>query len=325
LTYEEVDSMFHWYEQESGQTVEQDVIDRLFHVLQGQPGLTGWFGELLTETYNKYNPTIAMKDFEYMYRKAVNVLPNANILNIVSKAKQESHRELILDLFQTDKKMPFKYDQPSITYLYLNGVIDEDGHEHVKFPCQFIQERLFGYFSGMLYESIDRLYDPFMDLSPYITETTLNIKGILQLYEQYVHKNDDWLFRDAPRRKTDFRIMEATYHFNLFMYLSKFIRQWHGQVIPEFPTGNGKVDLIIQHGGKIHAIEVKSFSDAYELKKGIGQAAEYGKQLGLTKIVLATFVENIPSDFRQKHEVIETDEETGVTVEVVFVNVIQPR
>ena len=325
LTYEEVDSMFHWYEQESGQTVEQDVIDRLFHVLQGQPGLTGWFGELLTETYNKYNPTIAMKDFEYMYRKAVNVLPNANILNIVSNAKQESHRELILDLFQTDKKMPFKYDQPSITYLYLNGVIDEDGHEHVKFPCQFIQERLFGYFSGMLYESIDRLYDPFMDLSPYITETTLNIKGILQLYEQYVHKNDDWLFRDAPRRKTDFRIMEATYHFNLFMYLSKFIRQWHGQVIPEFPTGNGKVDLSIRYNDNLYAIEVKSFTNPKVLKEAITQAAEYGKQLGLSKIVLAQFVENIPADFRQKHEVIETNEKTGVTVEVVFVNVIQPR
>ncbi|OQY45619.1 MAG: hypothetical protein B6242_09905 [Anaerolineaceae bacterium 4572_78] len=87
LTYEEVDSMFHWYEQESGQTVEQGVIDRLFHVLQGQPGLTGWFGELLTETYNKHNPTIAMKDFDLVYKTAVQALPNANILNIVSKAK----------------------------------------------------------------------------------------------------------------------------------------------------------------------------------------------------------------------------------------------
>ncbi len=329
LTYEEVDSMFHWYEQESGQTVEQDVIDRLFHVLQGQPGLTGWFGELLTETYNKHHPTIAMNDFDLVYKTAVQALPNANILNIVSKAKQDPYRETVLSLFETDEKVPFKYDKPNIAYLYLNGVIDEEvdkeNERHVKFPCQFVQERLFNYFSSMLYQSMNRLYDPFMDLVPYITETTLNIKGILQLYEQYVHKNDDWLFREAPRRKTDFRIMEATYHFNLFMYLSKFIRKRGGQVIPEFPTGNGKVDLIIQHGGKIHAIEVKSFSDAYELKKGIGQAAEYGKQLGLTKIVLATFVENIPSDFRQKHEVIETDEETGVTVEVVFVNVIQPR
>ncbi|OQY48095.1 MAG: hypothetical protein B6242_03375 [Anaerolineaceae bacterium 4572_78] len=75
LTYEEVDSMFHWYEQESGQTVEQDVIDRLFYVLQGQPGLTCWFGELLTETYNKHHPTIAMNDFDLVYKTAVQALP----------------------------------------------------------------------------------------------------------------------------------------------------------------------------------------------------------------------------------------------------------
>lgn len=49
LTFEEVDSMFHWYERESGQQVEQAVIDRVFYETQGQPGLVGWLGEQLTE------------------------------------------------------------------------------------------------------------------------------------------------------------------------------------------------------------------------------------------------------------------------------------
>jgi len=44
--------MFTWYEAESGQKVERGVIERLFQELQGQPGLTCWFGELLTERYN---------------------------------------------------------------------------------------------------------------------------------------------------------------------------------------------------------------------------------------------------------------------------------
>ncbi|OQY45608.1 MAG: hypothetical protein B6242_09835 [Anaerolineaceae bacterium 4572_78] len=329
LTYEEVNSMFHWYERESEQIVEQEVIDRLFHVLQGQPGLTGWFGELLTETYNKHNPTITMKDFDLVYKTALQALPNANVMNIVSKAKQEPHRETVLKLFDTDEPLHFEYENLSTQFLYLNGVIDEElGEENkrfMKFPSQFVQERLFAYFSHMLYQDINRLYDPFMDLSPYISDTTLNIKGVLQLYEQYVHKNKGWLFRDAPRRKTDFRIMEATYHFNLFMYLSKFLRRHGGQVTPEFPTGNGEVDLIVRYGGRVYAIEVKNFSGAYELKKGIKQAAKYGKKLCLTEIILAMFVENIPDDFRQKHEVIEIDTKTSVTVEVVFVDVIQPN
>ncbi len=52
LTYDEVKGIFQWYEKESGQTIDPDVIDCLFYETNGQPGLTCWFGELLTETYN---------------------------------------------------------------------------------------------------------------------------------------------------------------------------------------------------------------------------------------------------------------------------------
>jgi hypothetical protein len=44
--------MFKWYEKESGQAVEKEVIDTLYDEMRGQPGLTCWFGELLAETYN---------------------------------------------------------------------------------------------------------------------------------------------------------------------------------------------------------------------------------------------------------------------------------
>jgi hypothetical protein len=51
LTIEEAKELFRWYEQESGQRVESGVIDQLYAEVLGQPGLTSWFGELLTETY----------------------------------------------------------------------------------------------------------------------------------------------------------------------------------------------------------------------------------------------------------------------------------
>ena len=53
LTYPEVNELFHWYTAEQGQPIEQAVIDRLAVETNGQPGLVGWFGELLTETYNQ--------------------------------------------------------------------------------------------------------------------------------------------------------------------------------------------------------------------------------------------------------------------------------
>ena len=39
--------------------------------------------------------------FEGVYAAALNLLPNNNILNLISKAKQEPYKSLVLELFQT--------------------------------------------------------------------------------------------------------------------------------------------------------------------------------------------------------------------------------
>ncbi|MCP4148459.1 MAG: AAA family ATPase, partial [bacterium] len=89
LTYEEVRSMFKQYEKESGQKVEKEVVDMLYDETRGQPGLTSWFGELLTGGFEfhevDHNAPITAKDFKNVYAAATNVLPNNNILNIISK------------------------------------------------------------------------------------------------------------------------------------------------------------------------------------------------------------------------------------------------
>jgi hypothetical protein len=45
--------MFHDYQWESGQKIEPEVVQNLYQATNGQPGLIGWFGELLTEKYNE--------------------------------------------------------------------------------------------------------------------------------------------------------------------------------------------------------------------------------------------------------------------------------
>ncbi|MCP4346159.1 MAG: hypothetical protein GY795_11625, partial [Desulfobacterales bacterium] len=110
LTFDEVDDLFGWYEKESNQKVEHDVVKRLFYETLGQPGLTCWFGELLTETYNlEKDRSVGMRHFDYVFMMAVHALPNNNILNIISKAKQELYKNLVLELFKTDKKTVFRY------------------------------------------------------------------------------------------------------------------------------------------------------------------------------------------------------------------------
>jgi len=322
LTLAEVEAMFRWYEQEWGQTVEQAVIEQVFDETQGQPGLTSWLGELLTETYNQ-NPEqpLTMTVFERAYKAAIRVLPNSNILNIISKAKQAPYQQAVLEMFRTTEKLLFTYDDPLFNFLYMNGVIDQEeeaGEYYAKFSSPFVQKRLFNYFSRTLFRDVGQLHPPFEALEDTITAEHLNVPNLIRRYEAYLRQNQAWLFKDVPR-KANLRPYEATYHFNLYMYLIQFLQHRGGQVFPEFPTGNGKIDLIIRYGGQVYGLELKSFVDTFSYKQALNQAAQYGQKLGTGEISLIFFVEVIDTTSRTTYEVVYIDEATGTRVRPIFV------
>ncbi|MBV7338457.1 AAA-like domain-containing protein [Chloroflexi bacterium TSY] len=323
LTQTEVAGMFDWYAQESGQKVEEEVVAEIFNEMRGQPGLTSWLGELLTETYNKHNPSIAEHDFDVAYAAAIHLLPNNNILNIISKANQKTYKPTVLELFKTERKIPFRYDNKQLNFLYLNGVIDWESEDetsfYVRFANPFVQKRLFNYFSDEIFPHLGQLVDPFADLSDVITEQALNLQNLLRQYEQYLQKNRDWLFDGVPRRKIDGRIYEAVYHFNLYLYLTRFLAELDGRVYPEFPTGNGQIDLIIRYAGQMYGLEVKSFVNQLEYTKNLRQAARYGDQLKLNEVTLAFFIDTVDDENRRKFETDYQDSDTSVTVTPLFI------
>jgi len=103
------------------------------------------------------------------------------------------------------------------------------------------------------------------------------------------------------------------------MYLQQFLRSRGGRVYPEFPTGNGKVDLFIHYRKQIYALEIKSFGDQATYRKSLVQAAAYGQKLQLADIWLVLFVAYVDEVNRQKYEVLYEDAQSGVTVRPVFV------
>jgi hypothetical protein len=272
--------------------------------------------------FHYYVPRQELVDRAYAHLVG-DVLPNNNILNIISKAQQAPYQDLVLELFRTGEPMRFTYDDPLLNYLYLNGMIDWEqvgpAERSVRFPCPFVHKRLFNYFVRTLFREGGQLYAPFADLSDTITETALHVRPLLRRYQTYLRENRSWLLRDVPRRATDLRPYEAVYHFNLYAYLERFLHRWGSQVLPEFPTGNGKVDLLLRHAGRVYGLEVKSFVDAYTYGESLRQAARYAQQLGLSEIVLALFVEAVDDTNRAQYEVAYVDAETGVTVTPVFV------
>ncbi len=221
--------------------------------------------------------------------------------------------------------MAFSFHDEKLNFLYMNGVItyEKEINEknetiaYVKFNSPFIQKCLFRRFSRELFEHLGTIKKPFEDLSDTFTGTGLHIPNQLCRYEAYLKANKDWLLKDAPRRK-DMRIYEAIYHFNLFSFLQQFFNR-RAIVHPEFPTGNGKIDLKISYQDEMYDIEIKSFSDEYGYNEALLQAARYAKSLSLQEITLAAFVDYIPDDIRQRPEVEHTDKDTNVKVMPVFI------
>ena len=87
-------------------------------------------------------------------------------------------------------------------------------------------------------------------------------------------------------------------------------------MIPQFPTGNGKIDLILKYREKIYALELKSFKNMYTFEKGIGQAAEYGRQMGLKEIYFLVFVELTPEEAKQLEQDVEKEDIKVVVIAI---------
>ncbi|MCP4148661.1 MAG: hypothetical protein GY757_13020, partial [bacterium] len=261
-------------------------------------------------------------DFRVVYTAATMALPNNNILNLISKAKKDANKTFLLEMFNTGGKTEFTFDDPVLNDLYMNGLIDKeldpDGRYYLRFSSPLVQKRIFNYFSNTYFRQMGQLLAPFTKLDNVLTDTQINIPNLLKLYQTYLDKNKNQLFKSAPRR-SDMRIYEAVYHFNLYTYLDTFLRNQGGRVFPEFPTGNGKIDLIVTFGKNKYGIELKSFTNERDFKKALNKAAQYGKQLGLPQIFLVSYVDTIDGNTRKEFEVKYADTTSGVEVIPIFV------
>jgi hypothetical protein len=324
LTANEVNELFDQYQRESGQTFDQPVVDQVFRATRGQPGLVSWFGELLTETYNPGPArTIGMADWDIVYNAARNKEWNNTLLNLIQKARGP-YAGHVLALF-SNPEMPFTIRAEWCAFLYLNGIIDEktvvgESGKPVsvcRFSSPFVQNCLFDAFTDDLIgerlpilalEPMDRLADVFEG-------DTLHLPALLGRYKGYLQRlkaggADPW---KAQPRRADLRLTEAAGHFHLYHWLKQAV----GDICvisPEFPTGNGRVDLHLDCRDKRGIIEVKSFESQSRLDKAKRQAADYARKLGQSEVTVALFTPVTDEDILAGLSTEETIDGVRVTV-----------
>jgi len=299
FTLNEVTDLFNQYQQESGQVVEPEVVGSVYESTNGQPGLVGWFGELLTEKYNSgQNAPIDTSIWNTVLRKALFVEWNNTVLNIVKKVRM-GYVPHVLGLFSRSD-VSFSIYTEWCAYLYMNGMLvpeltdESSGITSVcRFSCPFIQKRLYNALTDDLIG--DRLpmqaVDPLDDLFDVFGGETLNLPSLLDRYKAYlIRMKAKGLnpFKDQPPR-TDLHYTEAVGYFHLYAWMKQAVEDVC-VISPEFPTGNGKVDLHLKCRDKFGIIEIKSFRSHARTQTGILQAASYARSLNLTSVTIALFV-----------------------------------
>ncbi len=328
LSFGEVKDMFDQYQEESTQRIEPDVIEKLYQETQGQPGLIGWFGELLTEKYNQEtNQPINIKKWRKVYLKACEIEHNNTVRNMISKAKNEYLSHVIKLFINADIHFSFDYDW--CNYMYMHGiityihVIDDHRDYHVcRFSSPFIQTRLYNAFIGEIkdvQEGSILALDPLDALEDVTSSSILNLPVLLNRYKDYLGRLKEkglnpW--QDQPRRKRDYHLTEAVGHFHLYHWLQMALGI-QSAISPEFPTGNGKVDLHIVYEGKKGIIEVKSFTNLKDAGLARKQAAAYAKQTGYPDVTIAMFAPFTDEHVIDQLSVNETI--NGVNVHVVMI------
>ncbi len=327
FTLDEVKDLYRQYQEESGQPIDSAVVEAVYIATRGQPGLVSWFGELLTE---KYNPgpehRIDMKTWELVWHKARYKEPNNTVMNLIAKARNPDYQTFLLELF-TRSDLPFSFHEPVQNYLYLNGILDsetvwkptEELNEICRFTSPFVQHCLYDALSHETVRTDAPILplDPLDDLADVFGGGSLNLSTLLRRYKDYLARLkakglNPW--KDQPRRKIDFHLTEAVGHFHLYAWLKEAVTD-ECVVSPEFPTGNGKVDVHLRCGEKRGIIEVKSFRSASRLKRDKRDAAEYAKSLGLDSVTMAVF---LPVEDQSVLEKI-SGEETMNGVQVIVV------
>ncbi|WP_045215110.1 AAA-like domain-containing protein [Desulfonatronovibrio magnus] len=299
FTKAEVSDLFGQYQTESGQKVSPEVVNAVHAATCGQPGLVCWFGELLTTKFNPgQDKVIDMAVWEETYLAVVHTEWNNSILNLIKKA-QSPYLPQVLDLF-TRSDLPFSIRAEWCSYLYLLGVIDKEKNLDggaVRYVCRFASP----YIQTCLYNALTRdlmgerppilPLEPMDELLDVFSGPELNLPALLDRYVFYLQRLKDsglnpW--HNQPRR-TDLHYTEYVGHFHLYAWLQNAVQDYC-IVSPEFPTGNGRVDLHLKCTDKEGVIEVKNYTNQAKTKRYIQQAASYASNLTLPSITIALFV-----------------------------------
>jgi hypothetical protein len=289
FTEEEVFELYEQHETETGQLFNADVKKQVSHITAGQPGLVNGFALRLTEKNAQkavldYNDYLEVEEW-YLY-KAI----DKNISNIINKAKNE--QKLIESLLFSETQRRFDIDNQAQRYLHINGLINWDESNNVKFWVPLYKKRLQKYFYPSMNGEAETIQEN-LNLDEYFDAAmNLNLDKIIRDYQEYAKRRGFRYFITYDEKGEEKGLKEAALVYSFETYIQSFIKVAEGKSYLEAHVALGRSDLIVNIQNREFVIEAKLFSDFTQFKKGKTQLAYYIDSLGLKEGIYLIFLKN---------------------------------
>jgi hypothetical protein len=275
FTFDETQALIAQYVSESGQPFTPDVIRALYANTQGQPGLLcALCHHLVTKAVPDRSQPVMMAHFYPTLKHFLTERFDKNILNIVQKAREKP--AFMMSVLFGNTPIPFTLNDPTIAFLYANGVIDTvDGNVQIRIPLY--SKALLTAFRPLVNGEAEHFTVSVHEtLRPFVTPDGLNLHALLDKYRDYVRRRGFRAFNTK-------QLKEGAWHYSLDGFINFFIERLGGETFIEVPSGRGRTDILLLYRGQKSVIETKIFSDTTYFEQGKHQLADYLATEGLAE------------------------------------------
>ena len=285
----DIESMLRDYSQDKGIAMNiKDIADKLYYYTSGYPYLVSKMCKIIDEEIlpEKKDKNWTLEDVEKSFKAITNETYTTTLFDDLFKNLENNNKlyDNVFNLVINGLSLKFNINNPIINLGSLYGILSHE-NQFCKIHNRIFEQRIYNYFLSKT--ETENKYSNNLFTDKYFTDTGLNIKVILQRFQQfmkenYSHKDDVFLEREGRL---------------LFMSFLKPIINGVGYDFKEPVVGNERqMDIVITYNSERYVIELKRwYSNVYH-KKGIKQLSDYLDSYSLKEGFLLIY------DFRVKKE-----------------------
>lgn len=318
FTLDQVRDLLGQYTDEVGQAFEEEVIESIHRQTAGQPFLVNRLAQILTDEMDiSLEEMITQNHFEIAHKQILNE-QNVHISHLTTNVRRDPRFESrLMRIALKERPVPFNLDNEIISELATYGVLvsDVDGNCRIQNPIyEYRIMRAFQpLFNGLEDEYLPEDTDAgFFD---YLTEDgQINMQALLANFRDFI-KRAGYRILEVPETPQEF-----VGQYLLFAYLDQFVRQVHGFMYIEVPSGRGRMDLLIIHKGERYIVETKIWEGKSFYQAGKRQLAAYLETEGMPEGYYVVFDHRKKPQAREDAEVI-----AGKAIVSYCIPVVQER